>query len=134
MSSLYTDGLRVNGMRLSCLTGAKRIYEIVIDVLMYRVRQFTTTRLYCEGCVNNWPSQRDHDCLMLFDEYFELYLTEALEKMDYDILCELIRTELVEKNIMHSNGTVSFLKRDLADDVKVKYHILYMYHTGLLPD
>ena len=51
--------------------------HVVIDIIMDLVSE------NCEGCKNFYPSQRDHDCLMLDNDIrVYRYITEALEKVN----------------------------------------------------
>ena len=48
-------------------------------------KTFEITRENCSGCLNDWPSQKDHECLDSF--HFNLNIWKAIEiiKQKYEI-------------------------------------------------
>ena len=45
---------------------------------------------YCEGCDKNWPSQKDHECLLLSEEeIFESGYDDVRTRINLEVLCQL---------------------------------------------
>ena len=82
--------------------------NVVVNIIMDLVDR------NCEGCQNNWPSQRDHECLMLAnDTRVYRYLTQALEEVNDDTIMRMFSklTEILEPCL---NG-LELLRYDCKD-------------------
>ena len=52
----------------------------------------------CFGCVYDYPSQREHDCLMMNkEESFNMYFEEILKKKDFSLINHLVIWRLSPK-------------------------------------
>lgn len=60
----------------------------------------TRIRSTCAGCVNNWPSQKDHECLMESSDMADHALTRILKDFKPTEFIFALAKEAMEKNVI----------------------------------
>ena len=62
---------------------------------------FEASKNFCEGCVHDYPSQRDHDCLMMpVQERIELLFKYMITKIDGEELHQSTLNRLKGENVI----------------------------------
>ena len=68
----------------------------------------------CYGCINDRPSQRDHDCILLStEEWLDMFLEKLIKKINFKLINNLAMNRLFENfrayEIKNSIGTIECL-------------------------